>query len=75
MKPFELEKAFNGAALCTRDGHDVRIICYNRKDSHNRAPLIGLVLSSSGHNERIIQYDNFGRQINFCKDLDLFLKD
>ena len=31
LKPFDLEKAKNGAEVCTGDGHNVRIECYNKK--------------------------------------------
>lgn len=75
MKPFDLQKAIDGAKLITRDGHSARLICYDRKADNFRGKLIALVLGKSGNYERIIQYDEMGRQVNFCKELDLLLKD
>ena len=75
MKPFDLQDAINGAELITRDGHSVRLICHDRKAGKTRGVLIGLVLGRGGYYERIIQYDEAGRQIDFCRELDLMLKD
>lgn len=75
MKPFDLQEAINGAELITRDGHSARLICHDRKSGKFRGKLIALVLGSKGHFEQIIQYDEAGRQVDFCKDLDLLLKD
>lgn len=74
MQPFDLQQAIDGAELVTRDGHSVRLICHNRKSGKFRGKLIGLVLGKGGYYERIVQYDEAGRQIDFCKDLDLMLK-
>lgn len=74
MSPFDLNKAINGEELITRDGHSARLICYDRKAGKFRGKLIALVLGNGGRYERIIQYDEAGRQIDFCKDLDLLLK-
>lgn len=38
LKPFDLEKAKAGAKVVTRDGREVRIICFDRK-----APVFKLV--------------------------------
>ena len=40
MKPFNLEAAKNGAAVCTRDGRDARIICWDAKGNY---PIIALI--------------------------------
>lgn len=74
MKPFDLKQAIEGVELTTRDGHSVRLICYDRKAGKHKGKLIGLVLGRSGCYESIVQYDETGRQINFCKELDLMLK-
>ena len=74
MRPFDLQEALNGAELVTRDGHSVRLICHDRKTGKHRGKLIGLVLGRSGFYEQIVQYDEAGRQVDFCKDLDLLLK-
>lgn len=74
MKPFDLKQAIEGVELITRDGHSVRLICHDRKAGKYRGKLIGLVLGNNGSYERIVQYDETGRQIDFCKELDLMLK-
>lgn len=40
LKPFDLEKAKAGAKVVTRDGRDIRIICFDRK---GKAPILGLI--------------------------------
>lgn len=74
MEPFDLKQAIDGAELVTRDGHSVRLICHDRKSGKFRGKLIGLVLGREGYYERIVQYDEAGRQVDFCKELDLMLK-
>lgn len=34
MKEFDLEKAKAGHLVCTRDGHEARILCFDRKGHH-----------------------------------------
>lgn len=41
MKPFDLEKAKAGKPVCTRDGNEARIVCFDVKS--NKYPIIGLV--------------------------------
>lgn len=40
MEKFDLELAKNGHPVCTRDGRDVRILCFDKKGG---APLLGLI--------------------------------
>lgn len=37
--PFDIEKAKQGAKVVTRDGHDVRILCYDSKNRSNQ-PIV-----------------------------------
>lgn len=46
MKTFDLELAKKGFPVCTRDGRDARIICFDRNDSH--APIVALVKEKEG---------------------------
>ena len=46
LKPFDLEAAKNGAKVVTRDGHAVRIICYDRKNEEY--PIVALVGEDEG---------------------------
>lgn len=39
LVPFDIEKAKQGAKVMTRDGHDVRILCYDSKGSTNQ-PIV-----------------------------------
>ena len=41
MKPFNLDEAKAGNAVCTRDGRKARIICYDRKDTDY--PIVALI--------------------------------
>lgn len=41
MKPFDLEAAKAGAPVCTREGHSVRIVCWDVKDP--TYPIIALI--------------------------------
>lgn len=70
LKPFDLDKAKNGAKVKTRDGHDVRILCYDRKNSDGYK-ILALVLKS-GDNEIIEAYRCDGRYCRHTEsDLDL----
>jgi hypothetical protein len=43
IKPFDLEAAKNGAPVCTRDGRDVRIVCFDTKGTY---PITYLMLEN-----------------------------
>lgn len=45
MKEFDLEKAKAGAKVCTRDGREVRIVCFDRKSTY---PIVALVRNNDG---------------------------
>ena len=49
MKPFNLEEAKDGAHVCTRGGHSVRIICYDRE--HPNYPIVALIYSPNEYIE------------------------
>lgn len=40
LKPFDLEKAKQGAKVVTRDGRPVRIICWDKLDDDNTYPIV-----------------------------------
>lgn len=40
MKPFNLEEAKAGKPVCTRDGRDARVVCF---DAKGEFPIVGLV--------------------------------
>lgn len=45
MKPFNIEEAKAGKPVCTRDGKEARIICFDAKGEY---PLIALLKHSDG---------------------------
>lgn len=71
MKEFDLEKAKAGRPVCTRDGHEARILCFDRVGHH---PIVSLV--KDGDNETIFSYDDMGRYSNDGRECmcDLFMK-
>lgn len=71
MKEFDLEKAKAGHPVCTRDGHKVRILCFDKKGYHSIVALI----EDSGI-EVTICYDNRGRYNDDRQESshDLFMK-
>lgn len=71
FKPFDLEAAKAGETICTRDGREARIICFNRIGN---LPVVALV--KNGEHEDIYFYHNDGRdnKRDEEKDYDLFMK-
>lgn len=71
MKKFDLEKAKAGDKVVTRDGREVRIVCFDRAGKH---PMIALVKNDDGA-EGLVTFSLDG---NCCFDgeetpLDLFM--
>lgn len=48
MKPFNLKEAKAGKPVQTRDGNNVRIICFNRR--HRDSPIVALIENDNGEN-------------------------
>lgn len=71
FKPFDLEVAKAGNPVCTRDGREARIICFDRIGN---LPIIALVKNREG--ETVYYYYNNGRdnKENVEKDYDLLMK-
>ena len=71
MKEFDLEKAKVGHPVCTRDGKEARILCFDRIGHH---PIVALVKDAG--NETIFSYNNMGRYSNDGRGYlcDLFMK-
>lgn len=61
MKPFDLEKAKAGAKVCTRDGRDARIICFDRND--NSGFHIVALVTKSDIGEECNTYTQNGKHI------------
>lgn len=74
MKPFNLEEAKAGKPVCTRDGKDVRIICWDWKNPSSIS-IIALVKEEKD-GESIQKYTKDGKYYadgSEC-DADLFMK-
>lgn len=69
MRPFNLEEAKAGKPVCTRDGRDVRIICFDRKNIIN-CPIVALIPKSSYEDVRLYSLEGVG----FDSDEKLFMK-
>lgn len=71
MREFDLEAAKRGAAVCTRDGSCVRIVC---TDCMGEDPIVALVNHETG--EGVVACNSLGRYYRSAdSDLDLFMCD
>ena len=69
LEPFDLERAKAGEPVCTVDGEDVKILCFER----NKVvyPIVALI----GHNESIMTYTRNGKtHKNGESNSDLMMK-
>lgn len=58
-KPFDLEAAKSGKPVCTRNGQEVRIICFDAKLKNY--PIVALVKEKGSTQEYLHTYTNEGR--------------
>lgn len=76
MKTFDLELAKKGFPVCTRDGRDARIICFNRNASI--APIVALVKNEDKETEGVVLYRKDGTADSIWESgeskFDLFMK-
>lgn len=74
MKPFDLELAKQGHPVCTRDGRDARIVCFDR--NADQYPIVVLVKYDSELDlEHTMHYTSEGAwQYRNSHELDLFMK-
>lgn len=59
LKPFNLEQAKAGKPVCTRNGQEVRIICFDAKLKNY--PIVALVKEKGSTQEYLHTYTNEGR--------------
>lgn len=73
--PFDIEKAKAGAKLVTRDGRNIRILCYDKK-TDNRRPVVALVDDEDEDKERVTFYRLDGSYFDAGIEcpLDLFIE-
>ena len=62
LKPFDLEAAKQGKAVCTRDGSKARIICFDRRLFYKNVsyPILALVERSDGEDD-VCGYNEKGK--------------
>lgn len=73
MREFDLEAAKAGVAVCTRNGAEVRIICFDRICT--KFPIVGL-RRNVDNEEGIVTFTTDGRRFFTCKDGgDLMMRD
>ena len=74
LNPFDLEAAKAGKPVCTRDGHKVRIICFDKREG---LPIVALVETkvNSRISEEVALFDIDGRAVTSDIDskLDLMM--
>lgn len=76
MKPFDLKKAKLGHKVITKDGRNVRIVCFDFKYQTDKTGMI--VLVNSGDSETQFTYSTDGHFVNsyndvYYGDYDLFM--
>ena len=74
MREFKIED-WRNENIVTRDGRSVRILCINRLHNYHTGPVIALVKGRGGKFEQLIQYDQYGKQINHAPEYDLFINE
>lgn len=74
LRPFDLEAAKAGEPVCTKDGREVRIICFNKSDKDEyKLPIVALIKRYDGH-EIIQLYDNDGKcRVRETDDFELMM--
>lgn len=74
LKPFDLEKAKAGAKVVTRDGRQVRIICWDRMDTTEHIVALVECHIDVKTVEKVFTYTNRGEYWRGEEhDLDLFM--
>lgn len=72
MKQFNIDEAKAGKPVCTRDGRDVRLICFDFKTHRRDYPLVALI--KDGDMETLSEYSADGKSIMNRSEYDLFMK-
>ena len=74
MKKFNLEKANAGEPVVTKDGRDVRIVCFDHKSMGKSYTIVALV--NKGDYEENLTYTNDGKfnSDTIDSNYDLFMK-
>ena len=73
IQKFDIEKAKSGKAVRTRNGMEVRIICYNRENRDKKC-IVALIKNKNG-NEQVQNYYPDGTSSSVEKNYDLIITD
>ena len=73
IQKFDIEKAKSGKAVRTRNGMEVRIICYNRENRDKKC-IVALIKNKNG-NEQVQNYYVDGTGSSVGKNYDLIITD
>lgn len=73
IQKFDIEKAKSGKAVRTRNGMEVRIICYNRENRDKKC-IVALIKNKNG-NEQVQNYYVDGTSSSVGKNYDLIITD
>ena len=73
IQKFDIEKAKSGKAVRTRNGMEVRIICYNRENRDKKC-IVALIKNKNG-NEQVQNYYADGTGSSVEKNYDLIITD
>lgn len=73
MKPFDIEAAKRGDAVITRDGRNVRIICFDRNDDNHHMPIVSLIRDEGTHEDIYCYRKNGKFYIDEDSPGDLFM--
>ncbi len=66
--PFDIEKAKQGAKVVTRDGRNVRILCFDRNS--DEYPIVVLIQKKDGEDDEIETYAKNGKYVIPSDELD-----
>ena len=76
MREFNIDLAKAGAKTVTRDGHPLRIICFDRVDEQRHGVIVALMLGKTKKYEMCISYDLKGHNIgSYDSNLDIMISD
>lgn len=74
MKPFNIEEAKAGKPVCTRDGHEARIICFDALLKCNKKCILSLIKMNDYDEEYIYMHNINGTSLANNNSHDLFMK-
>lgn len=71
MKCFDIEKAKDGATVCTREGKEVRILCYDMK--YLDKDMLVVLVKQKNDEEHLRIYNTSGVSVEGRREQDLMM--